>query len=116
MHRRGGIFPHHVVAEIDENESDEFGDVEDLDMAETGRGSADAGEQRPDGDKDIAKETRASLLVREILDGRVDRAAKQENEGVGVDERRKSPDPLPAEHSSSEAPIEAVRDDNRREQ
>src|SRR5262249_28325271 len=116
MHGCGGIFPHHVVAQVDENQSDEFGDVENLDMAETGRGSTDAGKQRPNGDEDIAEETRASLLVREILDGRVDRAAKQENEGVGVEEGRKSPDPLPAQHSSGEAPIEALRDDNRREQ
>src|SRR5215813_3391970 len=113
MHGCGGIFPHHVIAEVDENKPDEFGDVQNLDMAETGRGSADAGKQRSDGNQDIAEETRASLLVREILDGRVDRSAKQENEGVGVEEGRKSPDPLPAQHSSGEALIEALRDYNR---
>src|SRR5262249_21595741 len=116
MHGCGGIFPHHVVAEIDKNQSDEFGDVENLDMAETGRGSTDAGKQRSDRDEDIAEETAASPLAREILDGGIDRAAEQENEGVGVEEGRKSPDPLPAQHSSGEAPIEALRDDNRREQ
>ncbi len=85
-------------------------------MAETGSGPANAGKQRPNGNEDVAEETGSSAVVPEIFDGRVDSTAKEKNEGVGVEEGRKAPDPLPRQHSSREALIEALRNCNRREQ
>ena len=109
----GVILPHHIVAEVDRRKSDEFRDVQYLHIAETGKASADARKQRANGNENVAEETGSSLVRCEILDGRVDGAAKQKNEGVEVEQGRKCPDPLPCKHSSREAMIEALRNFNR---
>ena len=110
------ILPHHIVAEVDESKSNEFRDIQYLDIAETGKGSADAGKKRPNGNEDVAEETVSPLILCEIPDGRVNSAAKKKNEGVEIEQGRKSPDPLPRKHSSREAVIEALRNFNRRGQ
>src|SRR5262245_45790287 len=115
MQGYGAILPHHVIAEVDENQPNELGDVQDLHITETREGSADAGKEGANGNEDIAEETGAPILC-EILNRRVNGAAKKKHEGVKVEERRKSPDPLPCEHSSGESLIVAVRNFNRREQ
>ena len=43
MHGCGVILPHHAVAHINENESNEFGDIQNLDVTETGSGPANTG-------------------------------------------------------------------------
>src|SRR5713226_4516340 len=96
----GAILPHHIVAEVDESKSNQFRDIQYLHVAETGEGSANAGKKRTNGNKDVAEETGSSPILREILDGRVDSTAKKKNEGVEVEEGRKSSDPLPCEHSA----------------
>src|SRR5262249_46095192 len=116
MQGRGLILPHHIVAEVDESKSDELRDIQDLHVAETGKASANAGKKRANGDKDVAKEAGSSSLLAEILDGRVNSAAKQENEGVCVEQGRKSSDPLPGKHSPREAEIEPFWNLNRRRQ
>src|SRR5262249_11554177 len=68
VERRGAVLPDDVVAEIDEGEPDEFGNVEYLHIAETGEGSTDARKQRADGNEDVAEEPGPSGLDREILD------------------------------------------------
>src|SRR5260370_42319523 len=98
MHGCGVILPHHAVAQINENKSNEFGDIQDLHVAETGSGPTDAGKQRPNGNEDVAEEAGSSAVVPEIFDGRVDGAAKEKNKGVAVEEGRKAPDPLPRQH------------------
>src|SRR6266436_5692971 len=105
----GVILPHHIVAEVDESKSNEFRDIQYLHVAETGSGSANAWKKRTDGNEDVPEETGSSLIVREILDSRVDSAAKKKNKGVSVEEGRKTPDPLPCQHSAREALIEALR-------
>src|SRR5262245_394208 len=114
VERRGAVLPHHVVAGIDEGEPNEFGDVQDLHIAEPGESSANAGEQRTDGDKNISKEPCTPLLHREVLDRRVDRSTEKENEGVEIEQRRKRPDPLPLKYSAGEAIVETLRDRDRR--
>src|SRR5215475_9790736 len=116
MNGCGVILSHHAVAQINENKSDEFGDVQDLHVPETGSGPANTGKQRPNGNEDVAEETESSAVAPEIFDGRVNRTAKEKNKGVDVEERRKAPDPLPRQHSSREALIETLRNCNRREQ
>src|SRR5947209_12929243 len=54
VQRCGAVLPHHVVAEIDEGEPDEFGNVEYLHIAEAREGSTDARKQRADGDKNVS--------------------------------------------------------------
>src|SRR5262249_8312956 len=78
--------------------------------------SSNAGKERPDGNQDVAEETGSSPLLREVLDGRVNGAAKKKNEGVGVKRGRKPSDPLPRKHSTREAMIEILRNFNRRGQ
>ena len=107
------ILPHHIVAEVDESKSNEFRDIQYLHVAETGKASANAGKQRTNGNEDVPEEAGSSPILREILDGRVDSAAKKKTEGVEVEEGRKSPDPLPCEHPAREALIEALRNRNR---
>src|ERR1700694_5654455 len=109
----GVILPHHMVAEVDESKSNQFRDVQYLHVAETGKASANAGKKCTDGNEDVAEETGSSPILRKILDGRVNSPAKKKNEGVEVEERRKTPDPLPCEHSAREALIEALRKFNR---
>src|SRR5215475_15577949 len=113
---RGLILPHHIITKVDESQSNEFGDIQDLHIAETGKASADAGKKRPNGNENVAEETGSSALLREILDSRVNSAAKKKNEGVEVEQGRKSPHPLPSKHSPGEAVIEAVGNFNRRGQ
>src|SRR5262245_3847035 len=76
VERRGAVLPHHVVAEIDEGEPDELGDVQYLDIAEPGEGSADAGKQGTNGNKNVSKKPGPPRLNREILDGRVHGSAE----------------------------------------
>src|SRR5882757_8823667 len=116
MQGGGVILPHHMVAEVDETQTDQFRDIQHFHVTETGEGPANAGKQCPNGDEDVAEETGPSFVLCEILDGRVNGAAKEKDEGVEVEERRKRPDPLPLEHSAGEALIEALRSLNRREQ
>src|SRR5216683_1065164 len=116
MQGRGVILPHHMVAEVDESKSNEFRDVQYLDVAETGKASADAGKKCTDGNVNVAEETRSSLILCEVLDGRVNSTAKKKNEGVEVEQGRKCPDPLPCKHSPGEAVIEALGNFNRRGQ
>src|SRR5262252_858385 len=98
MQGRGVILAHHVVTEVDEGKPNQFGDVQDLHVAEAGKASANAGKKRADGNEDVAEEAGSSPLLRKILDGRVNGAAKQKDEGVEVEQGRKSPDPLPGKH------------------
>src|SRR5215475_3469752 len=100
MQGRGVILPHHVVTKVDEQKPDEFRDIQDFHVAEPGRYSANARKKRTNGNEDVAEETCSSLLNPEILDGRIDSAAKKENEGVEVEQGRKKPDPLPLKHSA----------------
>src|SRR5215470_5001900 len=116
VHGRGVIFPHHVVAEVNERKSNEFRDIQYFNVAEAGEASADARKQRTDGNENVAEEAGPSPILREILDGRVNGTAKKENEGVEVEQGRKSPDPLPCKHSPGEALIEAHRNFNWRGQ
>src|SRR5438309_2055409 len=102
-----------MVAQIDESKSNEFRDVQDLDVAETGKRSANAGKQCSNGNEDVAEEADSAFIHCEILDGRIHRTAKQKNEGVEVEEGRKTPDPLPREDLASEPLIEAFRNFNR---
>src|SRR5205823_13713876 len=110
------ILPHHMVAVVDENESDQLRDIQHFHIAETGRGPADAGKKRADGDEDVAEEAGSSPILGEILDSRIDSSAKKKNQGVEVEGDGKIPDPWPAEHASSEALVESLRNGNRREQ
>src|SRR5262249_39970312 len=96
---------------VDESQPNKLGNVQDLHIAEAREGSANAGKKRTNGNEDIAKETRSPIL-REILHGRVDSAATKKHEGIEVEERRKSPDPLPSKHSPREPLIVTVRDCN----
>src|ERR1700730_1454222 len=112
----GVILPHHIVAEVDESKSNEFRDIQSPPIAKTGKAPANAGKKCTDGNEDVAEEAGSSPILREILDGRVDSAAKKKNEGVEVEKGRKSPDPLPCKHSSREPLIEALRNFNRRRQ
>src|ERR1700685_1760701 len=107
------VLAHHVVAKVDERKSNEFRDIQDLHVAEAGEASADAGEQRANGNENVAEETGACLVLCEILDGRVDGTAEQKNKGIEVQQGGKCPDPLPGEHSPGEAVIEAFRNFNR---
>src|ERR1700722_3504171 len=116
MQGSGMILPHHVVAEVDERKSNEFRNIENLDIAEAGEASADAGEKRPDRNQNVAEEAGPALVLGEILDGRVNGAAEQKHEGIEVEERRKGPDPLPCEHAPGEAVIEALWNLDRRGQ
>src|SRR5258708_37669669 len=109
----GLILPHRIVTKVDESQSNEFRNIQYLHVAEAGKASADAGKKRADGNEDVAEETGSSPLLREILDRRVNSAAKKKNEGVEVQQGRESPHPLPGEHSSREAVIEAVGNFNR---
>ena len=92
-----------VVAEIDETQTNEFGDVQYFDVIKAGKASTDAGEDRPDGNENVTEKTRPSFVVCEILDGRVHSAAKKETDGIEVEHRRKTAHPLPDEHSPREA-------------
>src|ERR1700674_91182 len=112
----GVILSHHLVAEVDESKSNQFRNIQYFHVAETGEASADAGKKRTNRNEDIAEETGSSPLLPEILDGRVNSAAKKKNDGVEVEQGRKSPDPLPCKHSPREAVIEALRKFNRRGQ
>src|SRR5215831_17771346 len=105
-----------MVAEVDESKSNEFRDIQYFHITETGKASANAGEQRTNGNEDVAEETGSSLVHREILDGRVNSTAKKKNEGIEVEQGRKCSDPLPCKHSPGEAVIEALRNFNRRGQ
>src|SRR6267378_169339 len=109
----GVILPHHIVTEIDESKSNQFRDIQHFHVAEAGKASANAGKQRTNGNEDVAEEAGSSPVLREILDGRVDSAAKKKNEGVEVEQGRKSPDPLPCKPSPREALIETLRNFNR---
>src|SRR5262249_46918395 len=110
------ILPHHIVAKVDEGEPDEFRDVQDLDVAETRKASADAGKKRANGNENVAEEAGSSPVLREILNGRVDSTAEKKNEGVEVEQWGKSPDPLPSKHTAGQAVIEAFGNFNRRGQ
>src|SRR5437016_4216149 len=96
-----------MVAEVYEGKSDELGDVQYLDVTETGETSADARKERTDGNEDITEEAPFALLNGEILDCRIDGPAKEKNECIEIEEWRKRPHPLPGEHSAAEARIEA---------
>jgi len=81
--------PDDMIPEVNKAQSDQLGDIQDLDVAETGEASADAGKQRANGDED-AQEARSSFLHCEIPDGRVNRAAKEKYKAVEVEQWRKS--------------------------
>src|SRR2546427_8892270 len=102
MHGRGVILPHHMVAEVDGNKSNELRDIQYLHVAETGKGSANAGKKRTNGNEDVPEESGSSPIVREISDRRVNSIAKKKHKGVEVEERRKSPNLLPCQHSACE--------------
>src|SRR5262245_52896487 len=94
VERRGAVLPHHVVAGIDEGEPNEFGDVQDLHIAEPGESSANAGEQRTDGDKNICKEPCTHLLHREVMVRRVDYFIVRESTGGEIETSRECVDTM----------------------
>ena len=102
-----------MVAQVYESKSNEFRDIQYLHVAETGKASANAGKKCTNGNEDVAEETGSSPIRCDILDGRVNSTAKKKNEGVEVEQGRKTPDPLPCKHSPGEAVIEALRNFNR---
>src|SRR5215467_13892835 len=107
MQGGGAILAHQIIAEVDEGQPNEFGDIQYLDVAETGEASTDARQKRTNGNEDVAEKSRLSPLLPEILDGRINGPAKEKDEGVEVEQGRKSPDPLPGKHAPREAVIEA---------
>ena len=99
MHGGGVTLPDDMIPEVDKAQPDQLGDIQDLDVAETGEASADARKERADGDEDVAQKARSSFLHCEIPNGRVNRAAKEKYKGVEIEQWRKSPHPLPDEHA-----------------
>src|SRR5262249_32338380 len=102
------ILPHHIVAEVDEGEPDEFRDVQDLDVAETRKASADAGKKRANGNENVAEEACSSPVLREILNGRVDSTDEKKKEGVEVEQWGKPPDPFASKYATGQWVIEAL--------
>ena len=82
--------PDDMIPEVNKAQSDQLGDIQDLDVAETGEASADARKERADGDEDVAQKARSSFLHCEIPNGRVNRAAKEKYKAVEVEQWRKS--------------------------
>src|SRR5438105_2255099 len=99
------ILPHHVVAEVDESKSNQFRDIQYFHITEPGEASANTGKNCTNGNEDVAEETGSSLILCEILNGRVDGTAKKKKEGVEVEQGRKTPHPLPRKYFPREALI-----------
>jgi len=86
------------VAGVDQRQAEQLGDVQNLDVPETGERTTDAGQQRPDGDENVAHEPVMRLLPARKANRRVDRTTDEEDQGVSVDERGKCAHPRPREH------------------
>src|SRR5687767_9452142 len=86
-----------LEAEVDEQQPDELGHVQHLDISHAGECAADAWQDRADRDADVAEIPVSLVGLPAIPYRRHDGAAYEEDRGVRVDERAEQANVLPTQ-------------------
>jgi hypothetical protein len=93
----------HSITSVDQAEPDQFSDVERLDVAGARHGAADAGQDRANGDQDVADVAVTQPACAAKAHRRDDGAADQEDQRVEIEEGADESNPLPFDDTARKA-------------